>query len=306
MSDLEDTKIQRCEDDDELFFTSINNALLRNSEMSPESKWLVSYLLTHDKSFSASLTFIRDSQNIGRKKMSSMMKECEEHGYVKRIVYKGENNLLKTKFIVSSLPRFKIISPATPFRATGDGATGEGIAKRLSSKPSVCIVCKEEPENLPHTECEPMPKNPSPVENAPEIEICEKIDFEGKKLTISKRLIFAEAVRQRKDWTTQEIENAWLEFVKSKSPVRDVFEFFGGIVQNLRVIEQNKIITNKPRKEKICTQAKQNPSPKNETAKEPKPSNETCRPGKERTSAQSTSGQALHQFVVSRRPNWMQ
>lgn len=125
---------QRCDDEDELYFTSVSDTLLRNSNMSIESRWLVAYMLTHDKNFACSLKFIRESQKIGRERMTKLMKEAESHGYVKRVIFKNERNLLRTKFIVSSLPKFKINSPTTGFGGAGVPRTGESAAKSIPTK----------------------------------------------------------------------------------------------------------------------------------------------------------------------------
>lgn len=135
MNDHEESTIQRADDDDELYFTSVNNGCLRNPNLSLAAKGLISYLLTHDKNFPVSIKFIRESQKIPRRQLTNAMREAEEAGYVKRIIYKGEKNLLRTKFIISSLPRFKINSPMTRFRCTESGIADDGIAKPKSLKP---------------------------------------------------------------------------------------------------------------------------------------------------------------------------
>lgn len=89
--------------------------------------------------------------------------------------------------------------------------------------PSVCTVCKDEPEK----------------------KSCIKKTPIGEQISIEKDSIFREAIRQKRDWKTQEIEQAWEILCKTKQLVTDGFKFIEGTIKNLREIEKNKLYTQK-------------------------------------------------------------
>jgi hypothetical protein len=119
----------RCPHDKEHPFSMISNELIRNKILSPQARWLLIYLLSNREGFALTMQKIQDTQNIGRHALRTIYKECEKAGYIKRIVIKGENNLLKTVFHFSETPKFKENSPTSDFPPADGRPVDESAAK---------------------------------------------------------------------------------------------------------------------------------------------------------------------------------
>lgn len=83
----------------------------------------------------------------------------------------------------------------------------------------------------------------------------EKSDFKGSTRLIRKNDIFFNACKTHKDWTTSEIEDAWVILVGYEK-ISDPIELMAGIIKKMRVKEYNENQINKINKEKSCQSAK--------------------------------------------------
>lgn len=52
--------------------------------------------------------------------------------------------------------------------------------------------------------------------------------------------LYAMAIRTKRDWTSEEIEEAWIAFKKCKIPITSSFDYIEGIIKKQRVIKKNK------------------------------------------------------------------
>lgn len=109
------------------------------------------------------------------------------------------------------------------------------------TKPNVCMSVKE-PD-----------KNPPPDPKIPDSE-CLIRSTKGTMVRVVKDNLYKEAVRKKLDWSPEEICEAWDILKSSDSQIKDVFEFFGGIIQNLRIKKKNQEITNKQAKNPCKTE----------------------------------------------------
>ena len=105
--DIEST-FQRCPHDRENPYAQINRDLIRNPDLSPEAKWLVIYLLSHQEGFNISMPSIIRSQKISKNRMYNMIDECMEAGYLKRVEYLQQGKK-RFKYFISETPKFKNI-----------------------------------------------------------------------------------------------------------------------------------------------------------------------------------------------------
>lgn len=65
----------------------------------------------------------------------------------------------------------------------------------------------------------------------------EKTNSSGKKYLTERNDIFLAAVNQRKDWSTEEIDEAWSVFVEYQNPINDPISFCEGIIKNKRKLK---------------------------------------------------------------------
>ena len=79
------------------------------------------------------------------------------------------------------------------------------------------------------------------------------LDFNGKEQTLTKEDLFSIAVRQKTDWTAQEIELIYERLAKHKGNVRELISFCQAIIKKERIVQNiNKHKTG----EKPCRQSK--------------------------------------------------
>ncbi len=76
----------------------------------------------------------------------------------------------------------------------------------------------------------------------------EKQHTSGTILKISLEDVFNISVIQRKDWSTEEINDAWLVLCDYTSPISDALAFISGVINKKRVINNS----NKPKETKKC------------------------------------------------------
>lgn len=111
VSDIKnETTFERSSHDEKHFYVKLSTKLLRNKEMSPNARWLISYLLCNDDekwtiTFKQVYNHVKD--HIGKNKLYEIINECIDHGYLKREEFLDEHNLQKTKYFISEDGNFK-------------------------------------------------------------------------------------------------------------------------------------------------------------------------------------------------------
>lgn len=81
------------------------------------------------------------------------------------------------------------------------------------------------------------PENPKKETERTEMNYPSKITkkhVDGYDINASTEELFAYAVRLRKDWTTQEIEDAWIVLCEYQSPIREWLAFITGTIEKTR------------------------------------------------------------------------
>lgn len=69
----------------------------------------------------------------------------------------------------------------------------------------------------------------------PSVREISKKNSKGDTLSISLEEIFNRSIRERKDWSTPEIQDAWEILVCYDKPVSDLFALLGSIIENQRI-----------------------------------------------------------------------
>ena len=106
-------RIRRRQHNKENPYVIIDKSFLRNENISPKTKWFISYLLSFPNDWEFSLPLIRKEQKLGRDLTYSMVNEAIEAGYMEREEYL-ENGLKRYEYFVSEFPILKKSLPCTP------------------------------------------------------------------------------------------------------------------------------------------------------------------------------------------------
>lgn len=108
MSDYKDS-IERCPHDAEHPYAQILNEILRHKTLSVEAIWLLSYLLSHSRTWKIKIPQIvkHVKGRIGRDRVYSVINELIEFGYMQRVPIKKGNLHQGFKYFVSEKAKFK-------------------------------------------------------------------------------------------------------------------------------------------------------------------------------------------------------
>ncbi len=106
MSETESSTFHPCPDEEEIPFVMVPRALLRDSSLSIEARWFISYLLSHSGNWKVSIPYIIRTQDISKNRIYPLINECIKAGYVRREDYldKGKKRF---KYYVSKHSKLK-------------------------------------------------------------------------------------------------------------------------------------------------------------------------------------------------------
>lgn len=123
-------------------FTMVSNALIRDASISPNCRWLIIYLRSNSPGWKISMIQLRKHLKgfIGRDKLRSIVDEAEKAGYMKRVEYKYNGNLLRTRYLVSEFKKF--VRHTDPQAAEGP-APEEASSKEEQAKEEQAKELKE-------------------------------------------------------------------------------------------------------------------------------------------------------------------
>jgi hypothetical protein len=213
--DLSGSTIQMCPHEDEIPYAQIPNELLRDTSISPNCIWLISFLLSNSSGWVIRIPqVINHVKNfLGKGKVYQILDEAREAGYIKREDFM-EGNLKRCKYFVSRTKKFK------NFFRRPDRADPE----RTDPADRDCL----EEQGKENQSKSMLLGNGVPAEKEKE---------ENKKqssLVISD--VHAYCIRNRLSWSSEEIEEAFIAYSICKFPVSDGYEYIGGIIRNKRNI----------------------------------------------------------------------
>jgi hypothetical protein len=103
---FEDSTFERCPHDKENPYAQISRDLIRDKNVSFQTRGFLIYCLSYDGKWNISMPYFMKTQEIGKDRMYSMINEAIEAGYMKRIE-KFEGGLKRYKYYVSEYPKFK-------------------------------------------------------------------------------------------------------------------------------------------------------------------------------------------------------
>lgn len=163
----ESDSIERCPHDEENPYVMISSELLRNQSLSPECRWLLCYLLSHQKGWKINRKQVANhlTGHCGRDRTDNMFNEAIDAGYMKRvdILIKREKGgaLRRSKYFVSETPKFKKCFQHPPFQGPGTQPPGNTGDKVRSSK--VISSISNPPPLSPQSSKKDLPKALSPT-----------------------------------------------------------------------------------------------------------------------------------------------
>jgi len=99
--------ISRCPHDAKHPFTIISNVLVRNKDLTFESRGLLCYLLSHSLSWKTNQAHICRVQDIGKDKLKRIFKELINKGYVKIYYYRDKKGYRRVRYTFAETPTNK-------------------------------------------------------------------------------------------------------------------------------------------------------------------------------------------------------
>jgi hypothetical protein len=126
------SSIQREREDRD--FTVLNNQLIRDKNISPRTRWFISYCLSFPENWKISVPYFIKDQNISKDIMYSMIDEAIEAGYIRRET-KVLGGLKRYRYFVASSPKFKkcLPCPEKPDTEKPDPVNPDTNKERISS-----------------------------------------------------------------------------------------------------------------------------------------------------------------------------
>lgn len=223
-------------EEDAIPYTQILNEFINHEQISWFSKMILIYLLARPPGWKTNTNHLAsiykgELRGNGKKAILSALKELRDFGY---IVYENRrlpDGRFSPRYFYYRQPRkeIKIISPQ---RLERNAVEGVGIINKEYKK----VVVKENP-SLREVE-QPLP--------------------------FTKDDLYSYVVRLKKDWTTQEIEDAWKIYSKNKKPISDPQKYIEGIIKNFRAVKHQK----GEKKCKTTNQLENTPKKKSSSANE--------------------------------------
>jgi|SRR5579864_3188629 len=164
----QETYIERCPHDAENPYAQISRALLRDQDISPECRWMLSYLLSMDRGWKISAKQIwNHSQGfLGIKKVYKLIKEACEAGYMKRVYITSGNLKSGVKYYLSEVSKFKDSNNFSDVAVSGTSKTDASKTATLK---------KEQREERTYIKNPPLPPPFLPPTKEEEEEISKRI-----------------------------------------------------------------------------------------------------------------------------------
>ena len=208
-----------------------------------------------------SYSLFEEISGLGRKAVMKSVQSLVEKGIIKKEITGifGKEKVFYS-LIVHETEQQKIESDQDPKdppdqdpKDPPPGSLGSP-QKTLTKDNVVCSVCRAQG-------CEGNCKTQEPEPNH-ESAFCERKDCQGTTYTASIQDVFTHAVKQRKNWTSREIEQGWKIFVENPNNVNNYINYIEGIINNLRQKQRNNY-RNKQKQGRKCenTHTKQSNKP---------------------------------------------
>ena len=124
MSDFETASIKRAPRNKEHPYLMVSKALIRDKTLSPECRWLVTFLLCNVDHWEISTKQVLEEvkEYMGLEKLRELFKQISEAGYIKRESYL-DNGLKRYRYLLSETAEFNKCLPYTEKPCTANPGT---------------------------------------------------------------------------------------------------------------------------------------------------------------------------------------
>lgn len=180
---------------DEMFkYTIVPNALIRDSSISPQCRWLIIYLMSNKKEWKINTRqlWVHTQGFIGRDGIRKILNEAIAAGYMQRNIILKETHKGKLRgysYVVASSPKFKKVLREPDFQEPEDQAPENQGTKELLSQELLSLSSSSSlkvPKEAPKAQA----AKAAEVENPPPKKVKrEKADFSPKVREVGQQLI---------------------------------------------------------------------------------------------------------------------
>lgn len=199
-------------------FVIIHKGALEDPKLSFKAKGLWTYCLSRPDDWVFHVKHLATVSQDGEDAVYSAIKELEEAGYVKKIQHHINGRFQKVDYEIFEIPQIQIILP----------------------QPEKQEAVFQEPVNPALLSIEPILRNEKTVCPEPPVGVPEppkkvfKTKTDGTNNSIELDEVFRKSVQQNKNWTEEEIKEAWKVLEDYKGRVNDMWKFLEGTIENLR------------------------------------------------------------------------
>jgi len=224
-------------------YSVVANHGAENPRLSFGAKGLLWYMITRPSDFEIhtwhlAKIYIGSKRGSGINAIREFLNELKNEGYLTYKTYQNERGQWQHRYDIYPIPH-------SEFKEKFPDEVKPYLAEPYTVKPDVITSTELPITELDCLSCvEAAPVACLPREN---IEKTVKKDCKGKDVIISKEDLYSECVLKKKNWTKQEIEEAWKVLEKYESPVRDWFLFINGTIENIRKIAKIKELKCQPK-----------------------------------------------------------
>lgn len=216
-------------------YVMLNKQSLWDENLSLEAAGLWARLLSKPDDWEVSVGHLRKSCGIGRDRVRRLLNELEKAGYLYRFQMKDG-----TKFGCMMTLVFESKEHKMKFQK--DFPETEGPAPRVpepENRPQQNTDYKE--DTNPQSNCLNIKKDCGEVHNSGFTlpRTITKLRPDRSELQIKSEDIYRKAIAERRDWSTQEIKDAWKILCDYPGAVRDGYLFIAGTIENLRKNQKN-------------------------------------------------------------------
>lgn len=214
-------------------FTVLYNGVLENPNLSFKAKGLWAYCMSRPDNWQFHVNHLATVSKDGVDAIYSALKELEQAGLVQKQQSNEGGKFGPVDYIIYPYPEeIKIILPQRDFPETEDPQTENPALTRtdLITRTDTKVVCY-----------------PPPVGEDSNVLLSRilKKHPDGHEVEVSLENIFSKAVYNRKNWTIEEIQEAWKILSDHSGLIRDPWRFIEGTVDKRRNKKRSEFLTSK-------------------------------------------------------------
>ena len=159
--------------------------------------------------------YFADLYDVDIRTVKRWISALEKAGYIKIVHEKNGIRTLRKIYLFEVFQKMFTEGQKCP------GVGDINVPPSIDNNTSVNVVCVDSP---------PVGASPPQKDH---VKISVKT-FQNSTIEVSKSELYTASIQKRKDWSSEEISEAWEILEKYQDPVRDWFKFCEGTIENLR------------------------------------------------------------------------